>query len=87
MSFRKMRLVLFRTDELFAVILLRVIKPTLLKKQLELDEMVQIKQGLARMLKGGVIMDVVNAEQAKIAEAAGVLIQCSSIIANLSTDI
>ncbi len=28
-------------------------------------------QDLARMLKGGVIMDVVNAEQAKIAEAAG----------------
>ncbi|RPA87360.1 pyridoxine biosynthesis protein PDX1 [Ascobolus immersus RN42] len=31
----------------------------------------QIKAGLARMLKGGVIMDVVNAEQAKIAEEAG----------------
>lgn len=30
-----------------------------------------VKSGLARMLKGGVIMDVVNAEQAKIAEAAG----------------
>jgi pyridoxal 5'-phosphate synthase pdxS subunit len=30
-----------------------------------------IKAGLARMLKGGVIMDVVNVEQAKIAEAAG----------------
>jgi pyridoxal 5'-phosphate synthase pdxS subunit len=29
------------------------------------------KIGLAEMLKGGVIMDVVNAEQAKIAEAAG----------------
>ena len=29
------------------------------------------KQGLARMLKGGVIMDVVNAEQARIAEEAG----------------
>jgi pyridoxal 5'-phosphate synthase pdxS subunit len=28
-------------------------------------------QDLARMLKGGVIMDVVNAEQARIAEAAG----------------
>src|SRR5690606_11602615 len=27
--------------------------------------------GLAEMLKGGVIMDVTNAEQAKIAEAAG----------------
>lgn len=30
-----------------------------------------LKSGLARMLKGGVIMDVVNAEQARIAEAAG----------------
>ena len=30
-----------------------------------------INRGLAEMLKGGVIMDVVNAEQAKIAEAAG----------------
>jgi pyridoxal 5'-phosphate synthase pdxS subunit len=29
------------------------------------------KKGLAQMLKGGVIMDVVNAEQAKIAEDAG----------------
>lgn len=31
----------------------------------------KIKVGLAEMLKGGVIMDVVNAEQAKIAEDAG----------------
>ena len=30
-----------------------------------------VKAGLARMLKGGVIMDVVDAEQAKIAEDAG----------------
>ncbi|MFW0178753.1 pyridoxal 5'-phosphate synthase lyase subunit PdxS [Rothia sp. P7208] len=30
-----------------------------------------VKRGLADMLKGGVIMDVVNAEQAKIAEDAG----------------
>src|SRR5512136_2781827 len=29
------------------------------------------KKGLAQMLNGGVIMDVVNAEQAKIAEVAG----------------
>ncbi len=29
------------------------------------------KVGLAEMLKGGVIMDVTNAEQAKIAEEAG----------------
>ena len=31
----------------------------------------ELKQGLAQMLKGGVIMDVVNAEQAGIAEKAG----------------
>ncbi|MDA0769525.1 MAG: pyridoxal biosynthesis lyase PdxS [SAR202 cluster bacterium Casp-Chloro-G4] len=31
----------------------------------------RVKAGLAQMLKGGVIMDVVNAEQAKIAEDAG----------------
>src|SRR5712692_4516965 len=31
----------------------------------------RLKTGLAEMLKGGVIMDVVNAEQAKIAEGAG----------------
>mmetsp|Transcript_3507 Transcript_3507/g.6638 ORF Transcript_3507/g.6638 Transcript_3507/m.6638 type:complete len:329 (-) Transcript_3507:1964-2950(-) len=30
-----------------------------------------VKKGLAQMLKGGVIMDVMNVEQAKIAEAAG----------------
>ncbi len=31
----------------------------------------KIKTGLAEMLKGGVIMDVTNADQAKIAEDAG----------------
>jgi pyridoxal 5'-phosphate synthase pdxS subunit len=31
----------------------------------------RLKGGLAQMLKGGVIMDVVNAEEAKIAEASG----------------
>src|SRR5215831_16621125 len=35
------------------------------------DETFRVKVGLAEMLKGGVIMDVVNAEQAKIAEDAG----------------
>ncbi|RLC96028.1 MAG: pyridoxal 5'-phosphate synthase lyase subunit PdxS [Chloroflexi bacterium] len=30
-----------------------------------------VKRGLAQMLKGGVIMDVINAEQARIAEEAG----------------
>jgi pyridoxal 5'-phosphate synthase pdxS subunit len=35
------------------------------------DSIFQIKDGFAKMFKGGVIMDVVNAEQAKIAEEAG----------------
>jgi len=35
------------------------------------SEQFRIKVGLAEMLKGGVIMDVTNAEQAKIAEDAG----------------
>jgi pyridoxal 5'-phosphate synthase pdxS subunit len=30
-----------------------------------------VKKGLAQMLKGGVIMDVVTAEHARIAEDAG----------------
>jgi pyridoxal 5'-phosphate synthase pdxS subunit len=34
-------------------------------------ESFRLKVGLAEMLKGGVIMDVVNADQAKVAEAAG----------------
>ena len=35
------------------------------------SQSLKLKKGLAQMLKGGVIMDVVNAEQAKIAEEAG----------------
>jgi pyridoxal 5'-phosphate synthase pdxS subunit len=35
------------------------------------DDQFRLKVGLAEMLKGGVIMDVVNAEQAMIAERAG----------------
>jgi pyridoxal 5'-phosphate synthase pdxS subunit len=35
------------------------------------SEAFRLKVGLAEMLKGGVIMDVVNADQAKIAEDAG----------------
>ncbi|MCC7500055.1 MAG: pyridoxal 5'-phosphate synthase lyase subunit PdxS [Bryobacterales bacterium] len=38
---------------------------------MHLDETFRIKVGLAEMLKGGVIMDVTNAEQAAIAEKAG----------------
>jgi len=36
-----------------------------------LSEAFRLKAGLAEMLKGGVIMDVTNVEQAKIAEKAG----------------
>jgi pyridoxal 5'-phosphate synthase pdxS subunit len=35
------------------------------------DTSIRLKTGLAEMLKGGVIMDVTNAEQARIAEEAG----------------
>ena len=35
------------------------------------EKQYKVKVGLAEMLKGGVIMDVVNAEQAKIAENSG----------------
>ncbi|MEK7753852.1 MAG: pyridoxal 5'-phosphate synthase lyase subunit PdxS, partial [Acidobacteriota bacterium] len=38
---------------------------------LYLDESFRVKVGLAEMFKGGVIMDVTNAEQALIAEKAG----------------
>ena len=31
----------------------------------------KVKSGLAQMSKGGLIMDVINAEQARIAEGAG----------------
>ncbi len=37
----------------------------------EYDERMKLKVGLAEMLKGGVIMDVTTADQAKIAEDAG----------------
>jgi pyridoxal 5'-phosphate synthase pdxS subunit len=36
-----------------------------------MDDQFRVKVGLAEMLKGGVIMDVTNAEQAEIAEKAG----------------
>jgi pyridoxal 5'-phosphate synthase pdxS subunit len=35
------------------------------------DNLIRLKTGLAEMLKGGVIMDVTNAEQAHIAQEAG----------------
>jgi len=36
-----------------------------------MDEQFRLNVGLAEMLKGGVIMDVTNADQARIAEKAG----------------
>ena len=39
----------------------------------------RVKSGLAEMLKGGVIMDVVDAEQATIAENAGACLIPSKI--------
>src|SRR5436189_1027510 len=35
------------------------------------DNLIRLKTGLAEMLKGGVIMDVTNAEQARISQDAG----------------
>ena len=40
-------------------------------KFMKIQSTLKIKKGLAEMLKGGVIMDVVNAEQALIAEKTG----------------
>ena len=37
------------------------------------QNIINLKTGLAEMLKGGVIMDVVTAEQAKVAEDAGAI--------------
>jgi pyridoxal 5'-phosphate synthase pdxS subunit len=42
-----------------------------LKEEIMTHTELKLKTGLADMLKGGVIMDVTNAEQAKIAEDAG----------------
>ena len=42
-----------------------------IKKSTNSSNSFAVKAGLAQMLKGGVIMDVVDAEQAKIAEDAG----------------
>src|SRR5947209_20611400 len=38
---------------------------------MHMNDEFRVKVGLAEMLKGGVIMDVTNAEQAQIAEKAG----------------
>jgi pyridoxal 5'-phosphate synthase pdxS subunit len=41
------------------------------EREMHMEDRQRINRDLARMLKGGVIMDVVNADQARIAEAAG----------------
>src|SRR5258706_15731602 len=55
-----------------------------------LDDTFRVKVGLAEMLKGGVIMDVTNAEQALIAEKAGApavmaLSACSALVTSMMT--
>ena len=40
-------------------------------KYMKVESTFKIKKGLAEMLKGGVIMDVINAEQAIVAEKSG----------------
>ena len=45
--------------------------PGLMGEPMEAKGTPRLKTGLAEMLKGGVIMDVTTAEQAKIAEEAG----------------
>ena len=40
-------------------------------KDQSIQDRMRLQTGLAEMLKGGVIMDVTNADQAKIAENAG----------------
>lgn len=44
-----------------------------MNKSADKTNVINIKTGLAEMLKGGVIMDVVTAEQARIAEDAGAI--------------
>jgi len=44
---------------------------TMTKNDTSSSEQQQVKQGLAKMLKGGVIMDVVTPDQARIAQDAG----------------
>ena len=43
----------------------------------------RVKRGMADMLKGGVIMDVVTAEQARIAEDAGAVVALADGLAGL----
>jgi pyridoxal 5'-phosphate synthase pdxS subunit len=47
------------------------VNPLAKEKMMNTEYTLRLKTGLAEMFKGGVIMDVTNAEQAKIAEDAG----------------
>mgnify|MGYP002261097685 CR=1 FL=1 len=57
----------------------------------EYDQSMKLKVGLAEMLKGGVIMDVMSAEQAEVAEtdkaAAGANHELASAFEHLHTHI
>ena len=44
----------------------------------------KLKAGMAQMAKGGIVMDVINAEQARIAEEAGVYFFLHNINSDLS---
>ena len=51
---------------------------------MKIESTFKVKKGLAEMLKGGVIMDVVNAEQAVIAEKSGACLLYTSDAADES---
>ena len=59
-----------------------------MSKKTGTDERLRLKVGLAEMLQGGVIMDVTNVEQAKIAEDAGAaaVMALERIPADIRTD-
>lgn len=46
----------------------------------------KVKAGLAQMAKGGIIMDVTTAEQARVAENAGVQLSLLSSLATRQPD-
>lgn len=64
-----------RRDVIYLLVVLKCNKICFIKikitKTASMMEKYELNKNLAQMLKGGVIMDVTNVEQAKIAEAAG----------------
>ena len=50
----------------------------------QIEDRTKLNKGLAHMLKGGVIMDVVNVQQAKLAENSNSSLLGSSIKATLA---